>query len=200
MNVRMRVAALVLVALVASLTGQAFAGCDTALLIIDVQNLWVEGEGWLTIEGAHIVDAVATVLESAREAGLPVLFIKDISPSYASAEQLEFPPAISPTGGEPLIEKLESSAFTNTQLHQTLETRGITRLLVCGIASGACVSATVNGARELGYEVVIIADAHSGGSGGKIAAFRNRMWTNWDIPVLLTGEIDFVSFCAAQDP
>ena len=176
------------------------AGCDTALLVIDMQNLWVETDGWLTIREVDIVTAVATVVASARDAGLPILYVKDVSLDYATKEQLDFPDTIDPQSGETVIEKTHRSAFTETRLRQVLDVSGITRLLICGIASGACVSATVNEARELDYEIVIVADAHSGGSNGKIAAFRNRMWMNWGIPVLLTEEIGFPTICAPAEP
>lgn len=192
-----RAVLLMVVSMLVFVAGKTVATCDSALLVIDVQKLWVEQEGWLTAAGVHIVDAVAAVLESVREAGLLVVFIKDVSTSYAEADDLDFPKAIAPQGGELVIEKLERSAFSGTQLRQRLEARGIKRLLVSGIASYACVSATVNEARELGYEVLVIADAHSGGSDGKIAAFRNQWWIKWGISVLLTEEIDFESLCAA---
>ena len=191
---------ILLASILAAVFTVPIAGCDSALLVIDVQNLWVEADGWLTTQEVDIVTAVATVISSARDAGLPVLYVKDVSPEYATEEQLDFPDTIRPQSGETVIEKVHSSAFAETGLQQTLDARGIRRLLVCGIASGACVSSTVNEARELGYEIVIVADAHSGGSNGKIAAFRNRMWTNWGIPVLLTEEIDFPAICAPPEP
>jgi nicotinamidase-related amidase len=191
-----RAVLLMVVCMLAFVAGKTTATCDSALLVIDVQKLWVEEEGWLTVDGAHIVDAVATVLESVREAGLLVVFIKDVSTSYATEDQLEFADAAAPRGGELVIEKLERSAFDGTQLRQILEARGIKRLLISGITSYACVSATINEARELGYETIVIADAHSGGSNGKIAGFRNRWWIRWGISVLLTEEIDFASLCA----
>ena len=197
---RSLVLSVLLTAILALIFALSIAGCDTALLVIDMQNLWVETDGWLTIRDVDIVTAVATVVASARSVGLPILFVKDVSPDYATEEQLDFPGEIDPQSGETVIEKTHRSAFAETGLRQVLDTEGITRLLICGIASGACVSATVNEARELDYEIVIIADAHSGGSNGKIAAFRNRMWMNWGIPVLLTEEIDFPTICAPAEP
>ena len=179
--------------------GSLATGCDTVLLVIDMQKLWVEEEGWLTINLLDVVTAVAVAITSAREGGLPTVFVKDISSDYASADQLGFPEVIEPQTGETVVSKTKSSAFDETGLKQILDTQGITRLLVCGISSGACVSSTVNAARELGYEIVIVADAHSGGANGKIAAFRNRMWASWGISVIPTAEIDFAAFCVSED-
>jgi len=198
MSLRRLTAVVVLAVIVAVASIEVLAHCDTALFVIDVQKLWVEEDGWFTIDELPIVDSVAAVLESAREVGLPVIFVKDVSADYATAAQLGFPDAIAPQEDEIVIEKLNRSAFEDTALQPVLEERGITRLLITGIASDACVSATVNAARDHGYEVLIVADAHSGGSNGKIAAFRNRMWAGWGISVVPTADIDFAAICAPE--
>lgn len=198
MSLRRLTAVVVLAVIVAVASIEVLAHCDTALFVIDVQKLWVEEDGWFTIDELPIVDSVAAVLESAREVGLPVIFVKDVSADYATAAQLGFPDAIAPQEDEIVIEKLNRSAFEDTALQPVLEERGISRLLITGISSDACVSATVNAARDHGYEVLIVADAHSGGSNGKIAASRNRMWAGWGISVVPTADIDFAAICAPE--
>lgn len=175
--------------------------CDTTLMVIDVQNLWLEDRDWRTIDGLYIVDAVAEVLRRGRDACIPIIYIQDTSASaaYAGTDRLGFPAPIAPLPEELVFEKQDRSAFTNGSLQPTLEALGIRRLIVCGMASDSCVAATVIAARELGFEVIIVADAHSSGAGGRKARFMNTIWMGWDIPLPKTADIDFAGYCPASD-
>jgi nicotinamidase-related amidase len=170
-------------------------------MVIDVQNLWLEDRDWRTIDDVHIVDAVAEVLRRGRDVSVPIIYIQDTSASatYAGTDRLGFPDLIAPLPEELVFEKQDRSAFTNESLRPALEALGIQRLIVCGMASDGCVAATVSAARELGFEVIIIADAHSSGAGGSKARFMNTIWSGWGIPLPLTGDIDLASYCPASD-
>lgn len=194
-------AAALLVALVLAATPAVSLACDTALIVIDVQNLWLEEHDWRTISGIHIVDAVAEVLRRGREASFPIIYIQDtsVSATYAGVERLAFPDLIAPLSEERVFEKQDRNAFSNESLQPALDELGIRRLVVCGMASDSCVAATVVGARELDFEVVVIADAHSSGVGGRKAAFMNRIWAGWGIRLPMTGDLDLASYCPASD-
>jgi nicotinamidase-related amidase len=168
-------------------------------MVIDVQNLWLEDRDWRTIDDVHIVDAVAEVLRRGRDASLPIIYIRDISASatYAGTDRLGFPDLIAPLPEELVFEKQDRSAFTNESLRPALEALGIQRLIVCGMASDGCVAATVGAAREVGFDVIIIADAHSSGTGGRKARFMNTIWAGWGIPLPMTADIDLASYCPA---
>ena len=170
-------------------------------MVIDVQNLWLEERDWRTIGGAHIVDAVAEVLRRGREASMPILYIQDtsVSATYAGADRLGFSDLIAPLPGELVFEKKAKNAFTNEALQPTLEALGIRRLIVCGMASDSCVAATVVGARGLDFDVIVIADAHSSGLGGRKAGFMNAIWAGWGIPLPMAADLDLASYCPASD-
>ncbi|MCE3225314.1 MAG: pncA [Nitrospira sp.] len=51
------------------------------------------------------------------------------------------------------------SGFQDTSLHQHLQSRGITRVFVGGLATDYCVLQTVRDARSLGYGVCLLLDA-----------------------------------------
>jgi nicotinamidase-related amidase len=188
------IAAVLLAALILAAPGLALA-CDTAIMVIDVQNLWLEERDWRTIDEVHIVDAVAEVLRRGRDASLPILYIQDTSATYAGTDRLEFPDLIAPLSEDLVFEKRDRSAFTNESLGQALEALKIRRLIVCGMASDGCVAATVSAARELGFEVMIVADAHSSGAGGRKARFMNAIWAGLGISLPMTADIDFSSYC-----
>jgi len=192
--------ALVLVAWALLATAPALA-CDTALLVIDVQNLWLEEGDWRTIGGDHIVHAVGEVLRDAREASLPIVYVQDtsVAAAYAGAERLAFPEAISPQPGDLVFEKRKRDAFSNPALEQSLREMGVTRLIVSGMASDSCVAATVGGAIERGFDLAVIADAHSSGFGGRKAAFMNTIWAGWGIPLPMSADLDLAGYCPSVD-
>lgn len=65
---------------------------------------------------------------------------------------------------EVLSGKHALSAFTNTQLAQILEARGIKNLAVAGFLSNVCVEGTARTAYDHGYRVQVIKDAVAAGS------------------------------------
>lgn len=51
--------------------------------------------------------------------------------------------------------------FSNTDLHEQLQQRGITNVVVCGVATNASVEGSVRQAADLGYNTYVLADACS---------------------------------------
>jgi len=66
---------------------------------------------------------------------------------------------IEPLSTEKVIVKHELSSFYDTALQEELKKQGITKLVVCGMMTHMCVDTTVRAAKDLGYEVSLIADA-----------------------------------------
>ncbi|MGD9675419.1 MAG: isochorismatase family protein [Candidatus Bipolaricaulia bacterium] len=168
--------------------------CTTALLIIDVQRIWMSGD-LRTTDGVWITDAVVNVLKRVRPAGIPVIYVQDVSRSTAGERLLGFPDAITPRQGDRISTKTFGNAFAGTTLKALLDDLGVTRLLICGLASQSCVSATVAGARSLGYEVVILANAHASGDGGVEAERMNRLWAQQGMIVVSIADLDVASLC-----
>ncbi|HEU5243008.1 MAG TPA: isochorismatase family protein, partial [Gaiellaceae bacterium] len=86
---------------------------NTALLVIDVQNG--------VVGGAHERDAVVanvgTVVEKAREAEVPVVWVQHSSDNLVQgSEQWEIVPELSPDASEPLVPKKYPDSFENTTL------------------------------------------------------------------------------------
>lgn len=132
----------------------------TALLVIDVQNV--------VVDGAHRRDAVvaniATLVERARREQTPVVWVRhhDDGLPYGS-EGWQIVSELSPTDGDPIIDKSYGDAFEDTALEQTLAVRGVGRLVVTGAETDACVRSTLHGAFTRGYDVTLVSDAHTAG-------------------------------------
>ena len=70
-------------------------------------------------------------------------------------------PAVSALPAQVSITKRQQSAFYGTELDLQLRRRGITTVVICGVATNFGVEATARDAHNLNYAVVIAADACS---------------------------------------
>lgn len=194
---------LLLTAMAPSLLGEVQTPpCRAALLVIDVQKAWV-GSYALTIDQVPVQDKIAGIAESARLAGMTVVFVVDVGHrDQFTDEELELVEPLAVLDGDLLVEKNYQNGFIGTSLKDDLRELGITTLLITGYASHECVAKTVGGARVMGFEAIIIADAHSGGLGGSRARQQNEYWEGIGLQVIQSTELDFAAFCstpAAED-
>ncbi|KAH7890636.1 isochorismatase hydrolase [Phlebopus sp. FC_14] len=139
---------------------------NIALVIVDVQQGLEDGEPYFggRRNNPAISTNIPTLLSLFRTAHKPIFHIKHNSINSASPIHPSEPgnaifPWAAPIDGEPVYTKTVSSAFIGTPLEQTLRGRGITRLVMCGIASDQCVSTSVRMAQNLGFEVFLVGDA-----------------------------------------
>jgi nicotinamidase-related amidase len=65
---------------------------------------------------------------------------------------------VAPIAGEPVIDKPGKSAFYATNLDDLLRSQGITNLLVMGVTTDVCCTATVIAANDRGYHAIVLAD------------------------------------------
>ena len=126
----------------------------TALIIIDVQHSLVEDETW---EPEGILDRVCELEGAARAAGTPIFYVADtrVEP------HAELHARLSPQSSDGRITKANCDSFLGTTLQADLEAAGIRRLVVCGLHTDFCIDTTCRRAASLGYQVTLVADAHS---------------------------------------
>ncbi|NJN84165.1 MAG: cysteine hydrolase [Caldilineaceae bacterium] len=65
---------------------------------------------------------------------------------------------VAPLAGEIVLDKPGKNAFYATELEKILATRGIRTLIVVGVTTDVCCSATVIAANDRGYDAVILED------------------------------------------
>jgi len=110
-----------------------------------------------------LTSMVEALLDKARSAWAPVIFLQNDGPAGAPDEPLQpgwklhFPPL----SGEVIIRKTEDDGFDGTDLDAVLAAFGIHELVICGVLSEMCVAATTRGALERGYGVLLPHDAHA---------------------------------------
>ncbi len=135
---------------------------NTALLVIDVQQALFERSTKI-YQAEKILENINTLIDSARSHGIPVVFIQhsnDQQLKYGSPGW-QFHPQIKPHKTDLLIHKKHGNAFEETDLGEKLRAMRAKELVVCGLVTHGCVSATCVGAVALGYQVTLASDAHS---------------------------------------
>jgi nicotinamidase-related amidase len=145
----------------------------TAVLVVDTQNDMLTGETPV-YQAEEVVARIQSLLERARAANIPVLYVQ-----HAEAEGAPLEPNtvgwqihanITPHEGETIIHKRRPDSFQDTPLQQELEARGIGTLVIAGLQTEMCIDTTCRRAYGLGYKVILAADAHSTWDNGIISA------------------------------
>jgi nicotinamidase-related amidase len=139
-----------------------------ALLIIDLQK------GIVGLPVAHpiadIVNNAARLADAFRSHDLPVVLTNVDATAPGRAEQSrrvsEFPagwtdlvPELNRQPSDHIVTKRTWGAFTNTGLEKYLRERGVTQVVITGVATTAGVESTARHAHELGFNVALAIDA-----------------------------------------
>ncbi|QKJ88715.1 isochorismatase family protein [Paramixta manurensis] len=138
-----------------------------ALIVVDMQK------GIVGLPLAHptesIIDNNAKLAQAFRARGLPVVLVNVTSGAPGRVEMAHdfTPPAdwaelIPELGEHPddhKVTKLQWGSFHGTSLDLYLRRRGVTQVIITGIATSIGVESTARHAHELGYHVVLVTDA-----------------------------------------
>lgn len=146
----------------------------TALLIVDMQNDFVDPRGALCVAAAAAtVPAIARLRAFARTHGMPVVYTQDWhgeeDPEFAiwgrhavaGTWGAEIVPALEPGPQDLVVRKLRYDAFYDTPLEQELRRRGADTLVVAGTVSNICVLHTAGSAALRWFGLVVPVDAIS---------------------------------------
>lgn len=134
---------------------------NSALLVIDVQNLVVDG----AYRRDEVVGNIAGLVERAREAGVPVVWIGHEAGHLPAGsregtfvDELE---ELRTRQQEPLVIKHYGDAFEGADLESVLAGCGVGHLIVTGAETDACIRSTIHGGFTRGYDVTLVSDAHT---------------------------------------
>ena len=139
-----------------------------ALVVIDLQKGIV---GFPTVHPiGEIIARTAHLARAFREGGLPVVLVNvsGMAPGRTDAgrPKFSFPPdwtelvpELEQQPGDHLVTKQRWGAFLGTTLDDDLRRRGVTQIVLTGVATSAGVESTARSAYDLGYHVALVVDA-----------------------------------------
>lgn len=140
----------------------------TALVLVDLQK------GITALPTAHpaqhIVERSAALARAFREHGLPVVLVRVTGgapgrtegPTRSGdvpADWADLVPELGRTDTDIVVTKQQWGAFYGTDLDPQLRRRGVTQVVLAGIATSIGVESTARAAHEHGYHVTVAVDA-----------------------------------------
>jgi len=137
---------------------------ETTLLIIDMQ-VGNFSEPDPIYMGNELLAKVKNLIARARSAQIPIVYVQNNGgsgdPDAYDTPGWEFHPSIAPVEGDIIVQKQTPDAFHETNLHRELESRGTKKLVIAGLQTEYCIDTTCRRAFSLGYNVILVKDAHS---------------------------------------
>lgn len=130
----------------------------SALLVIDVQA----GVMAASVRSQEVVSAINQLVARARERDVPVVWVQHSSEDLPEGSEVwQLVRELVPAPGEPVVHKRYGDSFEDTDLEEVLAERGVSRLVVTGAQTDACVRSTLHGGFTRGYDAVLVSDAHT---------------------------------------
>jgi len=141
---------------------------NTALIVIDLQK------GIVNMPTIHPIAGVIAnsraLLDAFRQHYLPVVLVNVAGGAPGRTEQprrhatlpegfADLIPELNQQPGDILITKHTWGAFPSTDLEHQLRSRGITQVVLAGVATGTGVESTARQAYEFGFHVTLALDA-----------------------------------------
>lgn len=176
---------------------------NTALLVIDVQTgVVADGYGRDTV-----VANIATVVDKARQAGVPVVWVQHSAENLPlESDRWQIVAELKPDGAESRVHKKYPDSFEETSLESVLAGLGAGRLVVTGAQTDECIRSTLHGAIVRGYDALLVSDAHTtedmtewgAPPPQQVIAHTNLYWKYHEAPgrtagVVKTADLDFTA-------
>jgi nicotinamidase-related amidase len=150
----------------------------TAVVVVDMQRSFCHPDGSLYAPGSDaVVDPVSTLVDRAREAGVQVIYTRDVHPPeqfegahyYDEFDQwgehvlegsweAEIVDELDVEADDHVVEKHTYDAFYNTELEGWLTARGIRDLVICGTLANVCVLHTGGSAGLRDFRPILVED------------------------------------------
>jgi nicotinamidase-related amidase len=101
-----------------------------------------------------------------------------------ASDDWQYVPELVRQESEPLVHKTYADSFEDTDLEDVLARARVGRLVVTGAQTDECIRSTIHGAVTRGYDVTLVADAHTTGDQSewgaptpdKVIAHTNLYW------------------------
>ncbi|MCF3148312.1 isochorismatase family protein, partial [Streptomyces platensis] len=141
----------------------------TALVLIDLQK-GIAGLPTAPVPAAGVIERAAGLAAAFRARGLPVVLVNVTGGAPGRTEHTrpageppadwaELVPELDRQPGDVTVSKQGWGAFHGTDLDRELRARGVTQIVLGGIATSIGVESTARAAYEHGYHVTLATDA-----------------------------------------
>ena len=165
----------------------------TVLVVIDLQK-GIVGRQTAPHAADGVVKNAAAIAAAFRKNGMPVFLVRVLfssdgkkmfgRPSLTHRGRhktrrrtgRKFVPEMGPEPGDFVITKHQWGAFYGTELELALRRRGITTIVLCGIATNIGVESTARSAFEYGFNQIFAVDAMSAMSAEEHALTANKIF------------------------
>lgn len=135
---------------------------QSAVLVIDVQHKIFDTNP-RPYEAEQVVQRINRITEQARTARVPVIFVQHEADGFLEygSDGWKLPSGLTVNDNDIKIRKTSGDAFLRSNLQETLQSLGVTNLIICGYASEFCIDNTSRRAAGLGYTIQLVSDAHT---------------------------------------
>ncbi len=158
-------------------SGSSGFGANPCLLVVDLQEAFLDSSYRLGAEMPELLDAVERLLDACRErnllivyttmsfhsslkdAGVAALKMRAVEELIEGSPGLDVHPQVAPREDELVIDKKRSSAFFMTNLPALLIGESIDTVIVAGVQTSACVRQTVVDSCSYGFRTIVPAEA-----------------------------------------
>lgn len=151
----------------------------------------------------EVVSPIQGLLDRAREAGVPVVYVRDchrmgdpeleIMGDHAmeGSDQCDFLPELAPLASEPVFDKSVYTAFYGTGLDDYLDDLGVDTLVITGQLTDVCIRHTAADAFYRGYRTVVPSDCVQALSDDLQARALQEMMSLYGTSIVPSSEVSF---------
>lgn len=157
-----------------------------ALIIIDMQNAWIEEHPRYELNA--IIDRINQLTAHFRKQSKPVIFIQHEQDDVrCNAYGWQIHDKLTRHESNHYINKTACDSFESTNLLALLHNEACTTLSICGLATEFCVDTTLHSALSHGFNVIALSDAHTTADRSHLNAesiinHHNWVWANLALP------------------
>jgi nicotinamidase-related amidase len=157
-----------------------------ALLVIDVQNEWLNSSSSLKASLEQRVETINSVIALFRKKGLPIIRVyhvdKGVGP-MPGTDGFEFLPSIGIAESDVRVIKNYPNAFNKTELESVLAKESIDVVILCGLSATGCVMATYIGAEDHDLHPFLLRDGVAASS-DQLVRFAEEIFETMSVGVL----------------
>ena len=137
---------------------------NTTLLLIDVQKGLDDPALGKNRNNPEAEANMGLLLSHWRRRNMPVVYVRHCSvephsPLRPGLPGHAFKEEVRPLEGDKQFDKSVNSAFVGTRLEEYLKSQNVSSLVIVGLTTEHCVSATTRSASDLGFHVTLVSDA-----------------------------------------